>query len=224
MMKINSISIFDNIKPESKEQLEKIITSFQAQRRETLFLEKEFIDNLYFIEKGKVSIYKINENGERKVIFIFKNGDVINDLSLDQEKNTIFACEVFEKSTILKCPASEFIKIMENDFNLMKNILVHTQNINRRLYRQLKNSSSLNIDKKLAAKLYRMGKEFGVEQGEWTLIKANISITYIAEMLGCKRESLSRTMKQLQDYGLVKIVNKNIYIKKEGLSKYFKGN
>lgn len=109
MMKINSISIFDNIKPESKEQLEKIMTSFQAQRRETLFLEKEFIDNLYFIEKGKVSIYKINENGERKVIFIFKNGDVINDLSLDQEKNTIFACEVFEKSTILKCPASDFI-------------------------------------------------------------------------------------------------------------------
>ncbi|MDO7204375.1 Crp/Fnr family transcriptional regulator [Paraclostridium bifermentans] len=115
----------------------------------------------------------------------------------------------------MKCPASEFIKIMENDFNLMKNILVHTQNINRRLYRQLKNSSSLNIDKKLAAKLYRMGKEFGVKQGEWTLIKANISITYIAEMLGCKRESLSRTMKQLQDYGLVKIVNKNIYIKKK---------
>lgn len=69
-----------------------------------------------------------------------------------------------------------------------------------------------------------MGKEFGVKQGEWTLIKANISITYIAEMLGCKRESLSRTMKQLQDYGLVKIVNKNIYIKKEDLSKYFKGN
>ncbi|MDO7204374.1 cyclic nucleotide-binding domain-containing protein [Paraclostridium bifermentans] len=99
MMKINSISIFDNIKPESKEQLEKIMTSFQAQRKETLFLEKEFIDNLYFIEKGKVSIYKINENGERKVIFIFKNGDVINDLSLDQEK-TLFSLVKYLKSQL----------------------------------------------------------------------------------------------------------------------------
>jgi CRP-like cAMP-binding protein len=224
MIKINNIPIFDNIDPESKKELERIMTSFQAQKKETLFYEKEFIDNLYFIEKGKVSIYKINENGERKVIFILKNGDMINELSLDQGKNTIFACEVFEKSTILKCPSSEFLKIMEKDFNLMKNILLHTQNINRRLYRQLKNSTSINIDKKLAAKLYRMGKEFGVESREWTIINANISITYIAEMLGCKRETVSRAMKQLQDYGLVKIINKNIYIKKEGLSRYFKDN
>ena len=224
MIKINNIPIFDNIKPESKTELERIMTSFQAQKKETLFLEKEFIDNVYFIEKGKVSIYKINENGERKVIFILKNGDMINEISLDQDKNTIFACEIFEKSTILKCPSSEFSKIMEKDFNLMKNILLHTQNINRRLYRQLKNSTSINIDKKLAAKLYRMGKEFGSESGDWTIINANISITYIAEMLGCKRESVSRAMKQLQDYGLVKIINKNIYIKKEGLSKYFKDN
>ena len=224
MMKINSISRFDNVKPESKEQLEKIMTSFHAQRKETLFLEKEFIDNLYFIEKGKVSIYKINENGERKVIFIFKNGDVINDLSLDQEKNTIFACEVFEKSTILKCPASEFIKIMENDFNLMKNILVHTQNINRRLYRQLKNSSSLNIDKKLAAKLYRLSREFGVCCGEWTLLNVNITVTYLADMLGCKRETVSRMIKVLQKEELIKIDNKGFYVKETELSRYFKNN
>ena len=48
MMKINSISIFDNIKPESKEQLEKIMTSFQAQRKETLFsLVKYLKSQLY---------------------------------------------------------------------------------------------------------------------------------------------------------------------------------
>ena len=32
---------------------------------------------------------------------------------------------------------------MEDDFALTKNILVHTQNTNRRLYRQLKNSISI---------------------------------------------------------------------------------
>ena len=47
-------------------------------------------------------------------------------------------------------------------------------NKNRRLYRQLKNSISIRIDKKLAAKLYRIGKEFGVCKGEWTLLNVNL--------------------------------------------------
>ena len=41
-------------------------------------------------------------------------------------------------------------------------------------------------------------------------------------MLGCKRESLSRAMKVLQDEKLVKIEGKKVYVKKEKLSDYFK--
>lgn len=222
MINLNSISVFNNINESTKKDLEKIITKIEAKKKKVLFHEKEIVENIYFLEKGKVSVYKINENGERKIIFILKDGDMINEVLLDRNKNTTFGCEVFEKSTILQCSSTEFIKVMEKDFNLTKNVLSHTQNINRRLFRQLKNSISIKIDKKLAAKLYRIGKEFGVNKGEWTLINANISITYIAEMLGCKRESLSRAMKQLQNENLVKIEYKKIYIKKEGLSDYFK--
>ncbi len=164
----------------------------------------------------------MNENGERKVIFILRNGEMINEVSFDKSKTTTVSCEAFEKSIILECRAKDFIKVMEDDFALTKNILVHTQNTNRRLYRQLKNSISIRIDKKLASKLYRIGKEFGVCKGEWTLLNVNLTITYIADMLGCKRESLSKAMKILQDENLVKIEGKKVYIKKGELSSYFK--
>lgn len=222
MVNLNNISVLKNIKESTKKDLENILIKTEIKKKEVLFHEREVVNNIYFLEKGKVSIYKINENGERKIIFILKSGDMINEVLLDENKNTTFGCEAFEKSTILQCCSAEFVKIMETDFNLTKNVLSYAQNINRRLYRQLKNSISIRIDKKLAAKLYRIGKEFGVNKGEWTLINASISITYIAEMLGCKRESLSRAMKQLQDENLVKIEDKKIYIKKEGLSNYFK--
>ena len=68
-----------------------------------------------------------------------------------------------------------------------------------------------------------MGKEFGVKKGQWTFLNVNLTITYIAEMLGCKRETLSRAMKILQDEDLVKLEGKKVYIRMEGLSKYFKG-
>ena len=164
----------------------------------------------------------MNENGERKIIFILRSGEIINEISFDNIKSTTIGCEAFDKAIILECKVKDFIKVMEEDFTLTKNILISTQNRNRRLYRQLKNSISIRIDKKLAAKLYRIGKEFGVCKGEWTLLNVNLTITYIADMLGCKRESLSRAMKILQDEKLVKIEGKKVYIKKDELSSYFK--
>lgn len=223
-MKIDNIQVFENIKEKSKKELQEVMSVINLKKKGILFNDREYINNVYFLKEGKVSIYKINENGERKIIFILKDGDMINEVLLDDKKNVSFGCEIFENSTILQCSSEQFIKIMEQDFILTKNVLSHTQNLNRRLYRQLKNAISIRIDKKLAAKLYRIGKEFGIEEGEWTCIDANINITYIADMLGCKRESLSRAMKQLQESELVKIENKKIYIKKEGLSKYFKHN
>lgn len=219
---MNSIEVFKNIKEESKVNLEKILKTRKLSKKEILFYERDMVDKIYFIKEGKISLFKINESGERKIIFILPKGQMINDIFIDEKKTSAVSCEAFEKSILLECSSKDFMNIMENDFILTKNVLNHLQNINRRLYRQLKNSISIRMDKKLAAKLYRMGREFGVEKDEWTLINANLTITYIADMLGCKRETLSRSMKVLQDENLVKIENKKVYIKKDELSLYFK--
>lgn len=219
---MNNIEVFKDIKESSKVELKKILKERQLPIKEILFNERDIVDKVYFLKSGKISIFKMNENGERKIIFILRSGEIINEISFDNTKSTTIGCEAFDKAIILECMGKDFIKVMEEDFTLTKNILISTQNRNRRLYRQLKNSISIRIDKKLAAKLYRIGKEFGVCKGEWTLLNVNLTITYIADMLGCKRESLSRAMKILQDEKLVKIEGKKVYIKKDELSSYFK--
>ena len=219
---MNNIEVFKDIKESSKIELKKILKERQLSIKEILFNERDIVDKVYFLKSGKISIFKMNENGERKIIFILRSGEIINEISFDNTKSTTIGCEAFDKAIILECKVKDFIKVMEEDFTLTKNILISTQNRNRRLYRQLKNSISIRIDKKLAAKLYRIGKEFGVCKGEWTLLNVNLTITYIADMLGCKRESLSRAMKILQEEKLVKIEGKKVYIKKDELSSYFK--
>ncbi len=219
---MENIQVFKDIKDESKIEISKILSERVLKRKEVLFSERDELDKLYFLKDGKISIFKMNESGERKIIFILKKGEMINEILIDNIKTSSIGCEAFEKSIVLECKTSDFINIMKNDFNLTKNIMLHIQNKNRRLYRQVKNSISIRIDKKLAAKLYRLGREFGIEKGEWTLINMNLTITYIADMLGCKRESLSRAMKVLQDEDLVKIDGKKVYVRKEKLSTYFK--
>ena len=80
----------------------------------------------------------------------------------------------------------------------------------------------MKIEKRLAAKLYRINREFGTKDGDWWLLDLKITLTYLADMLGCKRETLSRAMKLLQSKDLVKIDGKKIYIKPEKVSEFFK--
>lgn len=112
---------------------------------------------------------------------------------------------------------------MQNDFQLTKDIISYMERRIRRLYRQLKNSISIKVDKKLAAKLYRLSREFGVCCGEWTLLNVNITVTYLADMLGCKRETVSRMIKVLQKKkNLLRLIIKVFMLKKlnyQGISK-----
>ena len=94
----------------------------------------------------------------------------------------------------------------------------------RRLYRQLKNTTPLKIEKKVAAKLWKLAKDYGVTTEDGILIDLNITITYLADLFGSQRETISRALGQLEDLKLIKFINKKIVIiDKDKLSYFFKG-
>ena len=78
--------------------------------------------------------------------------------------------------------------------------------------------------KSLAAKLWKLSKDYGKTVEEGTLIDLALSVTYLSEMFGIPRETISRALKILVKEGLIIQRNKRIIVvDKENLSKYFKG-
>lgn len=221
---IEKIGFMKNTSEKSKNRFIDLSEVKSYSKKQTIIREKEEVDKIYVLIDGKVSISKMSEDGELKIIFILNNGDLINEISFEEHHTSTVACEAFEKALVAEIPINDFKKIMKEDFNLTANLFNFTEKRTRRLYRQLKNSISLRVDKKLAAKLCRLSREFGINEGEWTYLNINITITYLADMLGTKRETLSRAMKTLQEKDLVKYEGKKIFVKTEKLVRYFKDN
>ncbi|CEO30325.1 Crp/Fnr family transcriptional regulator [Paraclostridium sordellii] len=219
--KLDHVKIFKNINNNTKVEILKYGKLIYLNQKDVLFNEKDVIDKVYILIDGKVSIFKISENGDRKIIFILNKGDMVNEINLEFKRTTI-SCEAFEDCLILEYNLETFLGMMKNDFELTKNIISYMERRNRRLYRQVKNSISIKIDKRLAAKLYRLANEYGKEIDGWHFIDIKITITYLADMLGCPRESLSRAMRVLETNGLVRIENKKIYVRKVEIARYFK--
>nr|WP_234120825.1 Crp/Fnr family transcriptional regulator [Clostridium hydrogenum] len=190
---------------------------------EQLFMDKEYVPYIYIVISGLAALYKINSMGEKKVIFVFGKGKMLNE-AIFQNMTSSINCEILEEAITLYFPKDKLIDIMKEDFELTKAIMDSMAVKVRRLYRQLKNTSnSIRGDKKIAAKLWKLSGDYGVPCKEGVRINMELSITYLADMLGSKRETVSRHLKLLTEKKLV-IVKRNEFIipERDKLMKYFK--
>ncbi len=217
-----SIPIFNGLKQETLQLLTGVSYKLELKKGERLFSERDNVDTIYFVLTGKVNMYKINEEGQKKVIYILDEGQMLNEVIFD-EKPASISCDVFEKAQFICFKRDELLYIMERDFELTKKVINMMTRKIRRLYRQLKNTVPIKMDKKVAAKLWKLSRDYGVESEGGTLINLKITITYLADMLGSPRETISRCMKILEEKGLVKYKNRRMIVNTESLAKYYRG-
>lgn len=122
---------------------------------------KEPLKSIYIQLAGKSIIYNLTHTGKRKIIFIFGEGTLLNEHVLDSHDASVF-CETIEASRIFVVPVSCFLECMEQDFQFTKAVLEVQERKMWRMEHQLKNTmGSIYMERKLAAKLWKLSRDFG---------------------------------------------------------------
>lgn len=215
--------VLKDIKESTKEALLQCGILMELKSGQHIYRDRDEVSNVYFVIDGMVSIYKLNSIGEKKVIFAYGKGSMINEVIL-QGLQSSDCCEILKNAVILAVPKRRFLQLMEQDFRLNKAVLDSMAVKIRRLYRQLKNTTNAMLgEKKLAAKLWKLGRDYGVKTSKGTVIGLDITITYLADMMGSKRETVSRQLKKLTEKELV-IYERNRFTipDSDRLNRYFK--
>lgn len=223
LQEIKTINVFKEISEDTLQKLIDISNKIKLKKGERLFTEKEKVDTIYAVLSGKMTMFRYTEEGQKRVVYILNAAEMLNEVIFDYKPASI-SCEAFEESVVLGFNRDKFLKIMAEDFHLSKSIIDSMARKIRRLYRQLKNTVPIRMDKRVAAKLWMLSRDYGIETPNGVKIDLNITVTYLADMLGSSRETISRALKTLENMELIKYENKKIVVKSiEDLSKYFKG-
>ncbi|NFI54389.1 Crp/Fnr family transcriptional regulator [Clostridium botulinum] len=223
MQELRNLEIFKNICDDSLNKIIEMGVLIKYPSGRHIFRDKDDVKILYVVLSGTVSLDKSNECGHKRAIFILGKGKMINDVII-QELPSSINCEVFEEAEILSFNKEEFLKLMEVDFILTKNVMCSLSMKVRRLYRQIKNSTGvIKMEKRLCAKLWKLSKDYGYEKNGQVVVDKKITITYLADLLGSKRETISRALKILCNENLIEYKNKQIIVNnQEKLSEFFK--
>ncbi|MGL4849705.1 MAG: Crp/Fnr family transcriptional regulator [Clostridium sp.] len=220
---IKRLEDFKNLKKSTLMKLSLYGDLLKVRKGEHIFRDKEVTNNIYILVSGKVALYKFSESSYKKIIFILGENQILNEVLIDDLPASV-SCEVFEDCELISINKFDFLDIMESDFDLTKLVLTGLSKKLRRTYRQIKNSTPLKIEKRIAAKLWKLSKDYGVMEERGCRINIKISVTYLSEMFGMPRETVSRGINSLVKSGLIIKDNKEIIIvDRAKLSEYFKG-
>ena len=222
LRQLKDLPLFKCVEDRTLDLIRESVIIKKLKKSQMLFAEREITDNIYIVLEGKVTMYRVSEKGQKRVIYILNKGEIINEVNFDNFTTSI-NCEGFEDSEIISISKVDLLNIMKQDFKLTEIILYSMSKKIRRVYRQIKNTVPTKMDKRVAAKLWKLSKDYGVETEEGVLIDIKINITYLADMLGSSRETISRAVKELENMDMVKIKYRKFIVNREKLSRYFKG-
>jgi CRP-like cAMP-binding protein len=188
-----------------------VIKNFK--KGEYVFRDKDDNPMLFGVIEGTVAVYKLSTAGEKRGIFIFGPGNLLNEDSMYASRVSVNA-EALRNSGILCVKAVAFENACAKDPELSKAVIKSISMKVRRLYHLMKNTSNnLRGDRRIAAKLWKLSRDHGVQTVQGVEIDFDLTITTLAEFLGSQRETVSRQVKILAGAGLIIVKNSRFIIR-----------
>lgn len=219
------IKLFQNLDKEALKELVSMAQIREYKKGDLLYSDREKIHTIYFVIEGVASLYKPNPDNTKKVVFLFGAGDVLNEVII-YENTTLLSCELLTTTKLLQIDREDFVKVLEKSYPLSKGVIESLIYKNRVMSHQIKNTcNSITVDRQIALTLYKLARDFGVNTDLGIEVNFDLSITYLSEILGAKRETVSRQTKVLTNLGLISVNRKRFTIHNlDNLLKYFQGN
>ena len=206
-----ALPFLDTCAPDTRLRFPELSRTVSFPRGTLCLRAREANDRIFFLLKGKAAVYNLTRCGKRKILFVLGNGSLVNE-SLTGTVSNIY-CETLEPSRFQVIGQKDLLSLMEQDFLLTRSLLACQERKIWRLEHQLKNTiGSIYLERKLAAKLWKLARDFGVPTEKGILIDMDLSITFLADLLVAPRETTSLVCRRLSKLELIRTERKKVYV------------
>lgn len=165
-----------------------------------IFAQGDPADSVFYIQKGKVKISVVSEQGKEAVVALLGAHDFFGEGALAGQTRRISRVVTLVKSVIVRLERAAIRRVIHDEpaFSEMfiAYLLSRTIRVEADLVDQLFNSS----EKRLARMLLLLAN-FGNEEAPEPLL--NLSQETLAEMIGTTRSRVSFFMNKFRDMGLI---------------------
>jgi CheY-like chemotaxis protein/CRP-like cAMP-binding protein len=195
---------------------EKALNDFVEGRHFDNYRKKQRIYNegnhpirLYYVQKGRVKIYKINDDGKELIMRIANEGDFFGYTALLESATYKENAEALEDAEVIGLPRNEFEELMHFNPEVSKKFIKLLASDVSEKEEQLIRIAYNSLRKKVADALLTVHSKYKDNADKCTI---NLSRENLAAVAGTATESLIRTLTDFKAEKMIDIIDGKINI------------
>ena len=164
----------------------------------------------FFVVKGKVKTFKMNDDGKEFITSIYKDGDFMGYTALLEESLYTENAEALEDAELMIIPKTDFTALLSTDTTIAKQFIrLLSKNLSEK-EEQLVNLAYNSLRKRVANGLLLVYEKFKKNQTDKPRLE--MSREDLAQVVGTATESLIRTLSDFKSEKLIEIKEGKISI------------
>ncbi len=178
-----------------------------------LFNEGGHPFGVYCVNRGKIKISIVGDEGKEQIVRLAKDGDVLGYRSMLANERYNATAIALEDSQVCFIPKEVFISSLKTDSNLGFEVMKLLSNQLKDAEIKLTHLAQKPVRERLAETILFLKETYGFEAGT-EMLSVQLSREEIANLVGTATETAIRLLSELNKEGVIELVGKRIKILK----------
>lgn len=180
--------------------------------REFIIVEGETAVGFYYLRKGKARIFRTGPDGREQSFRLVSAGDTFGEVPIFDRAPNPATVEALEPSEIVLFPTQAVLDLIQRQPAVALPVLVHFARRLRSFTELVEQISLQTVPARIGRYLYHLARSEGVETPEGILVPRELTQQDLASLVGSVREVVSRTLKVMEEDGIVSVRRREILI------------
>jgi CRP-like cAMP-binding protein len=202
---LKSIPYFAGLSTAELDAIKGHIFERSTESGDLILLEGEPADAMYFVVSGVVKMFKTSSEGKEQILSFIRPGESFNDVPLFDGGLNLGSVQAVGPVVLYGIRSSDLETILRNHPQVSLNVI-------RVLSQQIRRMVSLVEDLSFKHVISRVAKILLEYSGDGKEPKPKLTQQDMAAMAGTAREMIGRSLRSLEDEGLIKLDRHRIVI------------
>jgi len=212
MSDLSNVPYFSHLNPEELNIINNITRVKKFKKDEIIFFEGEIGNYIYIIKSGKVKMLKMNQNGDEQILNIFKNDDILAEVILFDKENYPATAIALTEVELYSINSKKLSKIFLNHPQITVKVMKVMSSRLRRAQQNIRDFGLKDSKSRLASLLYHLAERHGDRKENEISISLFLTQKELANMIGTTRETVSRSLKNIEKQNIISTSRKEIVI------------
>lgn len=205
---LQKVPLFSQLGPADLQRVLEVARERAYPKNSVILFEDDPGDALYIVKQGQVKVVLIGEDGREVILSVLGEGDFFGEMALIDDEPRSAHVIAMDDSTLLVLRREDFQGLLMQTPAMALAMLRELTRRLRRVDEKVGSLVLLDVNGRVARLLIDLADEAGGER-----ITRRLTHHTIAQMIGSSRETVSRTMRELVDKGMIEVSRRDIVIR-----------